>query len=209
MDVDVLVIGAGRPHVCARPRPGAGDGGSCSSIHWNTIGERIRGVRRRTVQLHQLGRTRIDHYISAKPQGSASPLWPGSAGTLSWALWNATGSPITRREQGQLFSATRSSAGEGVIGLLRRMCDEPGVRPRVPMARSTHRAPRRRRFPAIGPDGAVQRRTSLGTFRCERRWSSPPGALPFRSWAATSFGYEASREQFASPSSARSRPSCR
>ena len=193
MDVDVLVIGAGAAGMLCAAEAGRRGRRVLLVDHWNTIGERIRvsGGGRCNFTNRRAG---FDHYISRNPRFCQSALarFPPERFV---ALLERHGIPYHEEEHGQLF-CDRSS--RDVIGLLRRMCDEAGVRLAYPCTVGRIERLGDGASPQSGPEPErFSAATSLGTFRCASVVIATGGlAVPLL--GATSFGYGVA-EQFGIP----------
>ena len=193
MRVDVLVIGAGAAGMlCAA---GAGRRGRRVLLadHWARIGERIRvsGGGRCNFTNRRAG---AEHYLSRNPRFCQSALARFPPDRFI-AMLDTHGIPFHEEDHGQLF-CDRSS--QDVIGMLRRECDEAGVRLAHPCA--IGRIARLREAASPAPPAEAARfsvETGQGTLRCASVVVATGGlAVPLL--GATPFGYGVA-EQFGIP----------
>ncbi|MFO7695085.1 MAG: aminoacetone oxidase family FAD-binding enzyme [Vicinamibacterales bacterium] len=184
MNVDIVVIGAGAAGMMAAAQAGRRGRRVVLVDHWRTIGERIRvsGGGRCNFTNRRAG---ADGYLSQNPRFCRSALarYPPDAFI---ALVERHGVPYHEEQHGQLF-CDRSS--QDIIGLLRRECDDAGVRLVHPCA-----VGRVARAGTSGPSppgthGAhFDVVTDCGTWRCEAVVIATGGlAVPLL--GATPFGY--------------------
>ena len=184
MDVEVLVIGAGAAGMMCAAEAGRRGRRVLVLDHWARIGERIRvsGGGRCNFTNRGAG---ADGYLSRNPSFCRSALARFPPDRFV-ALLDRHRIPYHEEEQGQLF-CDRSS--QDVIALLRRECDDAGVRLAHPV--TVDRVER-----LIGgvqrPAGTPGLRFAVGTdhgaFRCASLVIATGGlAVPLL--GATPFGY--------------------
>jgi len=184
MDVDVLVIGAGAAGMLCAAEAARRGRRVLLVDHWNRIGERIRvsgGGRCNFTNR----RAAPDCYLSRNPRFCRSALarYPPDRFV---ALVERHGVPYHEEDHGQLF-CDRSSLD--IIGLLRRECEEAGVRLAHPctvglVERLAEGGP-----PGAGPGAArFGAATDVGAVRCASLVVAT-GGLAVPQLGATPFGY--------------------
>jgi hypothetical protein len=193
MDVDVVVIGAGAAGMLCAAEAGRRGRRVLLLDHWTRIGERIResGGGRCNFTNRRAG---IEHYLSRNPKFCQSALARFPPGRFV-ALLDRQGIPYHEEDHGQLF-CDRSS--QDVIAMLRRACDEAGVRLVHPC--TVGRIERAAAGPSSASGAGTARFTvesSQGSVRCESVVVATGGlAVPLL--GATPFGYRVA-EQFGLP----------
>jgi hypothetical protein len=193
MDADVLVIGAGAAGMICAAEAGRRGRRVLLVDHWKTIGERIRvsgGGRCNFTNR----RATPDNYLSRNPRFCQSALarFPPERFT---AMLDRHGIPYHEEDHGQLF-CDRSSLD--VIRLLRRDCDDAGVRLLNPCSVGRLERMPAGASPSAGPGGArFSAETARGTFRCASAVIAT-GGLAVPQLGATPFGYRIA-EQFGVP----------
>jgi hypothetical protein len=193
MDVDVVVIGAGAAGLMCAAEAGRRGRRVLLVDHWTRIGERIRvsgGGRCNFTNRHG----GAEHYLSRNPRFCQSALARFPPERFI-ALLDTNGIPFHEEDHGQLF-CDRSS--QDILRMLRRNCDDAGVRLVHPCA--VERIERLALTTFLLPERAPARfsvETSRGTFRCASVVVATGGlAVPLL--GATPFGY-AVAEQFGLP----------
>ena len=184
MDVDVLVIGAGAAGMMCAAEAGRRGRRVLLADHWSRIGERIRvsgGGRCNFTNR----RAAAEHYLSRNPRFCQSALarFPPDRFT---ALLDRHGIPYHEERHGQMF-CDRSS--HDVIDVLRRECDDAGVRLVYPCAVA---GVDRLATAAAPAGGAAPPRFSVGTDQGTVRCASvvvATGGLAVPLLGATPFGY--------------------
>ena len=194
MDVDVVVIGAGAAGMMCAAEAGRRGRRVLVVDHWAKIGERIRvsgGGRCNFTNR----RTAPDHYLSRNPRFCQSALARFPPERFVERL-DRHGVPYHEEDGGQLF-CDRSAAD--IVTLLRRTCDEAGVRLAHPC-----RVGRIERDPEApgSPAGARSQarfsvETDHGRFRCASLVVAT-GGLAVPALGATPFGYSIA-DQFGLP----------
>ena len=189
MDVDVVVIGAGAAGMMCAAEAGRRGRRVLLADHWPRIGERIRvsgGGRCNFTNR----RTAPEHYLSRNPRFCQSALarFPPERFV---ALLERDQIPYHEEDHGQLF-CDRSSAD--VVGLLRRACDDAGVRLAHPCR--VGRVERRAAAGSQARSGSPARfsvDTDHGQFRCASVVIAT-GGLAVPALGATPFGYDIARQ---------------
>jgi predicted Rossmann fold flavoprotein len=189
MDVDVVVIGAGAAGMMCATEAGRRGRRVLLADHWPRIGERIRvsgGGRCNFTNR----RTAPEHYLSRNPRFCQSALarFPPERFV---ALLDRDCIPYHEEDHGQLF-CDRSSAD--VVGLLRRACEDAGVRLAYPCR--VGRVERRAAAGSPAASGSPVRfsvETDHGQFRCASVVVAT-GGLAVPALGATPFGYDVARQ---------------
>jgi predicted Rossmann fold flavoprotein len=184
MDVDVVVIGAGAAGMMCAAEAGRRGRRVLLIDHWRKIGERIRvsGGGRCNFTNRRAG---ADNYLSRNPRFCQSALvrYPPERFI---ALLGRFAVPWHEEDHGQLF-CDRSS--QDVIGVLRHLCDDAGVRLLHPCAVGRiDPTPAGGARPAESAAARFSVGTDAGTFRCGSVVVATGGlAIPLL--GATPFGY--------------------
>jgi hypothetical protein len=193
MDVDVVVIGAGAAGMMCAAEAGRRGRRVLLADHWPKIGERIRvsgGGRCNFTNR----RATPDHYLSRNPRFCQSALarFPPERFV---ALLDREGIPYHEEDDGQLF-CDRSAAD--IITLLRRACDEAGVRLVHPcLVGRIEQQPAPAAARASGSAPRFWLDTDHGRFACASLVVAT-GGLAVPALGATPFGYSVA-EQFGLP----------
>jgi len=193
IDVDVLVIGAGAAGMLCAAEAGRRGRRVLLVDHWKQIGERIRvsGGGRCNFTNRSAG---AEHYLSRNPRFCQSALARFPPDRFV-GLVERHGIPFHEEAHGQLF-CDRSS--HDIIGLLRRECEQAGVRLVHPCTVGRIERVGESGPPPAGP-GAPRFRaeTGAGTVACASLVVATGGlAVPLL--GATPFGYGVA-EQFRIP----------
>ncbi len=193
MDVDVVVIGAGAAGMMCAAEAGRRGRRALLADHWPKIGERIRvsgGGRCNFTNR----RATPDQYLSRNPRFCQSALarFPPERFV---ALLDRHGIPYHEEDGGQLF-CDRSAAD--IVTLLRRACDEAGVRLIHPCrVGRIDRQPDSRSPQAPGTVPRFSVDTDHGHIRCASLVIAT-GGLAVPALGATPFGYGVA-QQFGLP----------
>ncbi|MCX6551758.1 MAG: aminoacetone oxidase family FAD-binding enzyme [Acidobacteria bacterium] len=189
MDVDVIVIGAGAAGMMCAAQAGKRGRRVLLIDHWPTIGDRIRvsgGGRCNFSNRH----VAADNYLSHNRHFCRSALARFAPRDFI-ALAERHAIPYHEREHGQLFC---DDSAQDIVDLLRRECDDGGVRWEHPCVVDRIEAVT---ATAGGSPARFSVATGSGTYRCGSVVIATGGlAVPLL--GATPFGYQVA-SQFGLP----------